>query len=121
MSTTPRRRQEGVGAPQRAFTLVETLVAITILLIAIVGPLYTLHKSVLASYTARDKLIASALAQEGLEYIRAVRGDNYLSGRTWLAGVDGTSNGSNSANCISSSCTVDQSTNQIAADAHHSN
>jgi type II secretory pathway pseudopilin PulG len=33
----------------RGFTLVETLVAITVLIVAIVGPLYAVHKSIAAS------------------------------------------------------------------------
>lgn len=72
----------------KGFTLVETLVAITILLIAIVGPLYAVHRSLVASYTARDSLTAIALAQEGLEYVRRVRDTNYLSNQSgWLNGL----------------------------------
>jgi hypothetical protein len=79
------------------FSLVETLIAITILTMAIVGP-YTLTQRVLEdSYLARDTLIASGLAQEGIETVRFFRDSNYLyknrnSGTTytWLAGVDGT-------------------------------
>jgi type II secretory pathway pseudopilin PulG len=70
------------------FTLVETLVAITILIIAIVGPLYAIHRSVAASYAARDNLVATALAQEAVEFVRSVRDTNYLSNRTWLQGLE---------------------------------
>lgn len=99
------------------FTLVETLVAITLLMIVIVGPLYAVHKSLAASYAARDKLIASALAQQGTEYVRSIRDDNYLSntGRRWLAGLDGTGNGSNNANCFTNTCIVDQSQDLVQA------
>jgi type II secretory pathway pseudopilin PulG len=73
---------------KKAFTLVETLVAITVLVTAIVGPLYAVHKSLIASYTARDSLIATALAQEGIEYVRSVRDGNYLSHQSnWLNGL----------------------------------
>jgi prepilin-type N-terminal cleavage/methylation domain-containing protein len=72
----------------RGFTLVETLVAITVLIVAIVGPLYAVHKSIAASYAARDQLIATALAQEGLEYIRSIRDGNYLEGSgDWMDGL----------------------------------
>jgi hypothetical protein len=95
---------------------VETLVAITILMVVIVGPLYAVHKALIASYAARDKLIAAALAQEGVEYVLSIRDDNYLSrSGSWLAGLDGTSNGNNSANCFSNACIVDQSQNLVQA------
>lgn len=73
----------------KGFTLVETLVAVTILVIAVVGPLYAVHRSLVASYTARDSLTAVALAQEGLEYVRSVRDSNYLTtGQSnWLYGL----------------------------------
>jgi prepilin-type N-terminal cleavage/methylation domain-containing protein len=64
--------------PKQGFTLVETLVAIAVLVIAVVGPMYAVHKSIMASYTARDTLVATSLAQEAVEYVRYVRDSNYL-------------------------------------------
>ncbi|MES2225692.1 MAG: prepilin-type N-terminal cleavage/methylation domain-containing protein [Patescibacteria group bacterium] len=76
--------------PPAGFTLVETLVAITILMIAIVGPFYSVQQAISASYAARDQLIASSLAQEGAEYIYFLRDNNYLSGtgNSWLQNMD---------------------------------
>ncbi|KND49170.1 MAG: putative Type IV pilus pilin [Parcubacteria bacterium C7867-008] len=64
--------------PRSGFTLVETLVAIAILTISIVGPYYSIYKAVQTTYIARDKLIATSLAQEGVEYVRNTRDSNYL-------------------------------------------
>lgn len=94
----------------RAFTLVETLVAIAILLLAISGPLYSVNKALQSAYIARDQLIASSLAQEGMEYIRTTRDNTYLynyanpgSPRSWMYGLD---------NCRSgNTCTVDPTGN----------
>lgn len=81
------------------FTLVETLVAIAVLMIAITGPFYMLQQAIKASYAARDQLIASSLSQEGVEYVYFVRNSNYLSSRSWLDGM---------STCASSQgCTVD--------------
>lgn len=96
----------------KGFTLVETMVAIAVVAITIIGPLYALQQGVVASYAARDKLVASALAQEGLEFVYGVRSNNYLyntanpsSPRSWFYGVDGTDG---SPNCtVSRQCTVD--------------
>jgi Tfp pilus assembly protein PilV len=57
---------------------VETLVAIAILMIAIVVPVYGIQKALEASYVSRDQLIASSLAEEGAEYIYFIRNNNYL-------------------------------------------
>jgi len=61
------------------FTLVETLVAITILTLAMGGAFFVANSSIVAARIARDQLIASLLAQEGIEYVRALRDDAYLA------------------------------------------
>lgn len=104
--------------PMRGFTLVETLVAITVVVTAMVGPLYAVQQSLNASRTAREQLIASSLAQEGVEYVRGMRDSNYLyvlanpgSSRSWLFGVDGTAG---SVNCITAACVVDPTQNTVS-------
>lgn len=81
----------------RGFTLIETLVAITVLSVAIVGPFVAIQSAFKASTASRDQLIATLLAQEGIEYIRGVRDNNYLynvknpgSAVSWLYGIDST-------------------------------
>ena len=95
----------------RGFTLVETLVAITIVALAIVGPLYAVQQGLNASRSARDQLIAASLAQEGLEFVRNIRDENYLynlanpaSPRAWLSGLDGNAG---SENCFTNDCVID--------------
>ena len=106
---------------QRGFTLVETLVAITIIALAIVGPLYAVQQALNASRIARDVLIASSLAQEGVEFVRAVRDGNYITNfaapgtRNWLSGFDGTAAGTASyANCITADCVIDSTQTTIS-------
>lgn len=88
----------------RGFTLVETLVAITIIALAITGPFYAVQQALNASRASRDNLIASSLAQEGLEYVRSIRDGNYLGGVAWLSGL---------ASCYAVPCTIDPTQNQI--------
>ncbi len=104
----------------KGFTLVETMIAITILATAIVGPFQVAQGVLASSYTARDQLIASSLAQEGIEYVRYLRDSNFLNtlhggSTTWLAGLDGSSG---SPNCYyqssTKSCTIDPSTQTVA-------
>lgn len=81
----------------RAFTLIETLVAISVLLISLAGPLTLAVQSLNSAYYARDQITAFYLAQEAVEYVRAVRDQNYLSGTPWLSDID---------DCLDTSCTV---------------
>jgi prepilin-type N-terminal cleavage/methylation domain-containing protein len=64
-----RRYQES------GFTLVETLVAITILLVVIVGPMTIAQKGIQNSYFAGDQTTAVYLAQEAIEHIQRLRDD----------------------------------------------
>lgn len=92
----------------KGFTLIETLVAITILTVSIIGPFYAIQTALRASYLARDNMVAASLSQEAIEYIRSVRDNNYLAGRSWLYGLNA---------CIPGPCTVDptQSSGNISS------
>lgn len=63
---------------QKGFTLIETMVAITILMMAVVAPMALTVQALQSAYYARDQIIASNLAQEAIETIRAVRDGNVL-------------------------------------------
>jgi type II secretory pathway pseudopilin PulG len=58
------------------FTLIETFVAITILMIAILGPMSILSKALSAANLIKNQTIANYLAQEGMEIVMAQR--NYI-------------------------------------------
>lgn len=62
----------------RGFSLVETLVAISVLLIAIVAPLTVTSKSLQNVFFAREKLTATMLAQEGIEAVVQLHRDSQL-------------------------------------------
>ncbi|MBI3634051.1 MAG: type II secretion system protein [Candidatus Yonathbacteria bacterium] len=70
---------------KKGFTLLETLVAISILLIAVVAPLSTIGGSLSSIFTARDQMIAVNFAQEGIEMVRQKRDSNMLN--VWKNGV----------------------------------
>lgn len=64
---------------ERGFTLIETLVAVTILSVAITAPMALTAKSLATAYYARDQIIAFHLAQEAIEAIRHRRDNNILT------------------------------------------
>jgi prepilin-type N-terminal cleavage/methylation domain-containing protein len=81
---------------QQGFTIIETLIAITILMISISGPLVIAHKGLLAATYAHDQVTASYLAQDAMEFIKGVRDDNIIdinagTNSDWLRGLSGCS------------------------------
>ncbi len=62
------------------FTLVETLVAVSIFTMSILGLMSVLASGISNTNYAKEKIIASYLAQEGIEYIRNMRDTEVLYG-----------------------------------------
>jgi prepilin-type N-terminal cleavage/methylation domain-containing protein len=69
----------------RGFTLVEAMVAISILSMAVTGPLVIAQKGIGSAIYARDQITAFYLAQEAVEYVRNVRDSNRIAGTPWLS------------------------------------
>lgn len=76
-----RRRFKESG---KGFTLIEALVAVTIVTFAVAGPLFSANRAIVSAQGARLQLTASHLAQEGIEHVRALRDREYL--RAYQAG-----------------------------------
>src|SRR3989338_2299564 len=73
---------------KKAFTLIETLVAITILSAAVAGEMDLYIKNIGIATGSKDQLVAFYLGQEVIEYVRNVRDTNILSESSdWLEGV----------------------------------
>ncbi len=98
----------------KGFTILETLVAIAILLTAITGPIDIMAQALKASYYSRDEVTAFYLAQEAVEYARNQRDDNVLDPSTtvpnWLTDVVGTA----SVNCLNDATVADAAKSKCA-------
>ena len=73
-TTTTRLTEHRCGG----FTLVETLVAITILLLVIIGPMTIAQKGIQNAYFATEQATAVFLAQEAIEAVREHRDNKAL-------------------------------------------
>mgnify|MGYP007122130463 CR=1 FL=1 len=60
--------------------MIETLIAVAILMISIAGPLTIAQKGLTAAVYARDQVTASFLAQDAMEYMKNMRDYNVKAG-----------------------------------------
>lgn len=63
---------------KKGFTLIETLVAISLLVVAISAPMSLAAQSLSSAFYARDQITAFHLAQEAIEALRSVRDRNIM-------------------------------------------
>lgn len=89
---------------KKGFTIVETLVAVSILAVVIAGAMGAVQTGLSSYIYSKDQIIAFYLAQEGFEQIRNLRDENWLKGRAWLYGI---SDGSSDPCYFGNACIVD--------------
>lgn len=73
---------------RKGFSLLETTIAIAIMVSAILGPMSISSQSIRSASVARNTIIASNLAQEGLELLKVYRHNNRIAGQSWMQGLD---------------------------------
>ncbi len=88
----------------RGFTLIETLVAIGILVLAVTGAFSAAQMGITTSTYSKNQVIAFYLAQDGVEFIRNLRDNNGLREQAWLTGI---SSDSSDPCYFNNTCTVD--------------
>ncbi|MDP3763113.1 MAG: prepilin-type N-terminal cleavage/methylation domain-containing protein [bacterium] len=71
----------------KGFTIVESLVAITILVLAVIGATSAIQTGISSYIFSKNQILAFYLAQEGFEQIRNIRDENGLKNQNWLTGI----------------------------------
>lgn len=76
-------------ADRGGFTLMEVMIAITVLMVGVVGAYSAVQKIVSFASTSSFQLPAIYLSQEGLEIVRNIRDTNWLdpAGPSWDQGI----------------------------------
>lgn len=64
----------------RGFSMIEVIISIFLIIVGIIASVELISKSLKDSMDSRDQLIAVGLAQEGVELVRNVRDNNWLTG-----------------------------------------
>lgn len=82
----------------KGFTLIELIIAIFILAVAVIGVYNAFSLMVVLTSDISDRLVASYLVQEGMEIVRNVRDNNWMSSAdnpdySWLANLTFCDNG----------------------------
>ncbi len=90
----PQKNTENKG-----FTIIETLVAITILMVAITGPLTISQRGLTNAVFARDQLVATYLAQDALEFVHYARDWNVANSFAYNNDLITTSAANGSESC----------------------
>lgn len=92
--TSRQSHRKGMPFLVSGFTLIESLIAISILLIAITASMALTTNSLATARLAKNRLVATGLAQETLELIRNRRDVNFIEmidgnlNRDWLEGIN---------------------------------
>jgi len=71
------------------FSIIEVLIAIFIISFGLVGIMSLAANGIRAQYESGQSVVASMLAQEGLELVRKKRDENWLVGAHWKTGIIG--------------------------------
>lgn len=94
----------------RGFTLLETLVGISILLVAVVAPMALLSKNISIGTYARNQVTATYLLQDAMEYVYHGARTNIENGFDWLNGF------SDCKDAFGGSCAIDTAASTVAPD-----
>ena len=86
-------KNKAIPAGRQGFTLLETLVAISVLALALAGILSLASIGIHSSVNSANQMKAFFLASEAVEFIRNKRDSNILSGSGWLSGLGGCEGG----------------------------
>lgn len=97
-----------IHASSGGFSLIETFVAIAILMLALVGPLTLAQQSLSNATVSADQITSYYLAQDAMEYMRNIRDSNIKSGNGWLDSLGA---------CLPGPCRIDTSADLTVAAA----
>jgi len=75
----------------KGFTIIESLVAITVLVLAITGVASAIQTGISSYIFSKNQIIAFYLAQEGFEQVRNIRDENSLKTQDWLTSLSANS------------------------------
>jgi len=80
-------KSEKLNENNRGFTLLETIVAVGLIVVGLVSALASITTSLFYVSNIQDHLVAANLMAEGIEVTRNIRDNNWLQNKTWNNGL----------------------------------
>ncbi|MFH0923395.1 MAG: hypothetical protein V1825_01545 [Candidatus Falkowbacteria bacterium] len=74
---------------KNGFSVLEVLIAVLIITMGMIGVLSLVLQNIQVQHINKNNLIASQLAQEGIELVRNIRDTNWLDGNAYDYGIAG--------------------------------
>ena len=71
----------------RGYVLIESIIAITIVTVGLLGIFSLLSRSLSLNRVVADRFVAAYLAAEGIEIVKSIVDNDILAGRPWNEGV----------------------------------
>ncbi|MFA5764226.1 MAG: prepilin-type N-terminal cleavage/methylation domain-containing protein [archaeon] len=106
---------------KKAFTLIEALIAISILMVALVSPLTIVKKALVTAALSQDQMTASFLAQDAIEAVKNIRDKTAINETTgdWLVGLESCMCTDTDANCgnFVTYCNIDTTIKDLSSGA----
>ncbi len=87
-----RRKRHQNNGRSSGQTMLEAIIASGIIVTAVGAALTLVYSSIAAAKESESRLVATNLAREGVEVVRAIRDSNWLAGDDWDDGLEGPSN-----------------------------
>ena len=73
---------------KKAFFLIEALVAISILMVGILGAFILVVRTLASTPVVQARLVAANLSQEGIELVRKIRDTNFINADDFRVGLE---------------------------------
>jgi len=89
----PEAKGRGLRYSHAGFSMIETIVAIGVILTGLVAVLVLLSQGIISVRVAGDRLVAANLAQEAIEVVVNIRDTNWLANQNWRTNLPATTAG----------------------------
>jgi Tfp pilus assembly protein PilV len=86
------KNKKNILENKKGLTIVEVIVVVFVISSGLLAAMSLVEKNFIAGHVNHNEIIASQLCQEGLEFCRNIRDNNWLNGDNWKTGAGASTN-----------------------------